>query len=211
MLAIETHHNAQPAIFVGTTAKVVHRLKIMHDDSPESPREWDNLGTMYCEHRRYTLGDEKADDIRVEDEDTGEVSMPDKGYTILPLYLYDHGGITMSTGRFSCPWDSGCVGYIYVSDKDAKENYGWKIITKKRREIIAKHLKAEVETYDQYLRGDVYGFWFESFAVYDDGREESLDDSDSCWGFYGSDPAENGIAEHLIVDLADCEITGAFD
>lgn len=211
MLAIETHHNAQPAIFVGTTAKVVHRLKIMHDTSPESPREWDNLGTMYCEHRRYELGDKKAQDISVYNYKTEQRETPDKGYTILPLYLYDHGGITMSTGRFSCPWDSGCVGYIYVSDDDVKNEYGWKIITKKRREIITKRLKAEVEVYDQYLTGDVYGFQFESFAVYEDGREESLDDSDSCWGFYGSDPATNGIAEHLTVDLKDCEITGAFD
>ena len=37
------------------------RLSIYLDESPESPREWDNLGTMVCAHRRYSLGDEKAD------------------------------------------------------------------------------------------------------------------------------------------------------
>lgn len=206
MLAIETHQNAQPAIFTGSMAKIENRLKIIQDNSPESPREWDNLGTMFCEHRRYNLGDKNAQDISVYNYKTEQRETPDKGYTVLPLYLYDHSGITMSTGRFSCPWDSGCVGYIYVSDKDAKENYGWKIITKKRREIIAKHLKAEVETYDQYLTGDVYGFEFESVAVYPDGREE-VQDTDSCWGFYGSDPEKNGMADHLIVDIKDCEVT----
>lgn len=33
---------------------------------------------------------------------------------ILPLYLYDHGGITIKTNPFSCPWDSGQVGWIYA-------------------------------------------------------------------------------------------------
>ena len=209
MMTVQVNTQTQPAIFQGAMAKIVHRLKIMHDDCPESPREWDNLGTMYCEHRRYNLGDKNADDIREYNDKTERDELPEKGYTILPLYLYDHGDITMSTGRFSCHWDSGCVGYIYVSDKDAKENYGWKIITKKRREIIIKHLKAEVETYDQYLTGDVYGFKYQSFAVYPDGTEEPQDDEDSCWGFFGHDPADNGIEDHLPVKLADCEVTRA--
>jgi len=170
----------------------MNTLTIVPDNDAESPRDWDNFGTMYCEHGRYNLGDKNADDIRIEDED---MSLPDKGYTILPLYLYDHGGITMSTGSFSCPWDSGCVGYIYVSDKDAKENYGWKIITKKRREKIIKHLMAEVETYDQFLTGDVYGFIL---------ADESGEELDSCFGFYGRDPAKNGMADHVV--LQDCEV-----
>ena len=36
------------------------------------------------------------------------------GMVILPLYLYDHSGITMNTCGFSCPWDSGQVGWIYA-------------------------------------------------------------------------------------------------
>jgi hypothetical protein len=35
-----------------------YRLEIAHDTDPESPREWDNLGTMVCWHNRYKLGDE---------------------------------------------------------------------------------------------------------------------------------------------------------
>jgi hypothetical protein len=34
----------------------------------------------------------------------------EKGTIIKGLFLYDHSGITISTGRFSCPWDSGQVG-----------------------------------------------------------------------------------------------------
>jgi hypothetical protein len=28
-------------------------------DEVDSPRDWDNLGTMACWHRRYNLGDEQ--------------------------------------------------------------------------------------------------------------------------------------------------------
>ena len=42
-------------------------------------------------------------------------------YVILPLYLYDHSGITISTGPFSCPWDSGQVGWI-KAPKDTFRN-----------------------------------------------------------------------------------------
>ena len=32
-------------------------IKVEQDDMTESPREWDNLGTMVCWHRNYDLGD----------------------------------------------------------------------------------------------------------------------------------------------------------
>ena len=44
-------------------------------------------------------------------------------YLMLPLYLYDHSGLAMSTESFSgraphAEWDSGQVGWIYVSKED---------------------------------------------------------------------------------------------
>ena len=38
-------------------------LSIYFDSCPTNPREWDNLGTMVCGHRRYDLGDEQAQSI----------------------------------------------------------------------------------------------------------------------------------------------------
>ena len=35
-----------------------YKLEIFDDLNPCSPREFDNLGTMVCFHRRYNLGDE---------------------------------------------------------------------------------------------------------------------------------------------------------
>ena len=104
------------------------------------------------------------------------VSKVDKHYIILPLYLYDHSGITMNTTGFSCQWDSGQVGYIYVSIADVKKEYNWKLLTKKRREQIEQYLKNEVSTYDDYLTGNVYGYII---------KDKDGEDVDSYWGFYG--------------------------
>jgi len=93
---------------------------------------------------------------------------------ILPLYLYDHSGITMSTSRFNDPWDSGQVGWIYVSHTDVEKEYG--TFNEESIEKAMKLLQGEVEYYDHYIRGDCYGF-----QLYKDDEE-----IDSCWGFIGS-------------------------
>lgn len=147
-------------------------VKIYSDDDRESPREWDNAGTMVCFHRRYTLGDKHSfadpDAFMEWWKDNG------KGGVLLPLYLYDHSGLSMSTGAFSCPWDSGQVGYIYATRETIVKEWG----ARRRRKKVEEYLRGEVETYDQYLTGDVYGYTVES----PDG-----DDLHSCWGFYGMD------------------------
>jgi len=171
-------------------------LKIIQDHDADSPREWDNLGIMYCEHSRYNLGDKNAEDPR---DENGNLR---KDILYLPLYLYDHSGITMRTTGFSCPWDSGRVGIIYVTKKKIKQENGWKVLTKARKEKILQYLKNEVETYDQYLTGDIYGYVVEETEEEDGSKNET----DSCWGFYGSDPATNGMADQLMLPLSEYEI-----
>ena len=110
---------------------------------------------------------------------------------VLPLFLYDHSGLSISTGEFSCPLDSGLVGVIYISHEKIRKEYQLAPGTELTPEILEKAkqgLEIEVETYDQYLTGDVWGF-----VVYDQLDQEI----DSCWGFYGDDPKKNGIMDHL--------------
>lgn len=108
-----------------------------------------------------------------------------QNYVILPLYLYDHGGITISTGKFSCPWDSGQVGYIYISIEQARKEWSSDTL----EEVISratKYLEGEVSEYDAYLRGDVVGCIAE---------DEEGDEIDSCWGYY---PDEKGNHDYAI-------------
>jgi hypothetical protein len=111
-------------------------------------------------------------------------------YVILPLYLMDHSGISISTGSFGCPWDSGQVGYIFCDNETIEKDFNGD------RELAHGALHGEVAVYDDYLTGNVYGFIVEES---DDGDEWK--EIDSCWGFFGSDVRTNGMADHLGAEL----------
>lgn len=157
------------------------KATIYVDDSAESPRSWDNMGTMACWHRKYNLGD-----VRPKESPTEwlKANAP-KGSVVLPLYLYDHSGITMSTGSFNDPWDSGQVGWIICTPEKIRKEYNVTRITQKLRAQVEQMLISEVKTYDHYLTGNVYGF-----SLSDDEGEMV----DSCAGFYGDDL--DGMIEH---------------
>ncbi len=184
------------------TTTVQRRVTIHPDEGQDSPRDWSNVGTMVCWHNRYNLGDEQEEGDSQEwlRNLAGErVDAPDpdlipnehvqrilnKHFIILSLYLYDHSGITMSTSSFSCPWDSGQVGWIYCTKEKGIEECGTE---EKAREC----LEAEVYVYDQYLRGDMYSFLCEEGTVCDKG-EVHWEVVESCSVFYGSNVEENGM------------------
>lgn len=115
----------------------------------------------------------------------------DQHYLMLPLYLYDHSGITMRTTPFNCRWDSGQVGWI-VCDK---EIINWEF--NGEMEKTKQALIDEVATYDMYLGGEVYGYIVEELV---EGEWIIID---SCCGFFGSDPKTNGMVEYFGEDLLD--------
>lgn len=182
-------------------------LKIVYDDSPESPREWDNLSKMICFHKRYDLGDEhsyNSNDYSGWEEMEQDIIKNEDVAVILPLYLYDHSGITIKVGSFSgllpqghAQFDSGQVGFVIVTKEAVKNEFGTKRVSKKQIEKAEKILLAEVETYDQYLRGDVYGFSLFEVEKCDKCNKEEEKLIDSCYGFFGNDFKTNGIAEHI--------------
>lgn len=162
-------------IYESKTLANGYTVKVVADTDPESPREWDNAGTVAILSRcRYTFGDE-----RLSHEELDRIAS-DKRNIVLPIYMYDHSGITINTTGFSCQWDSGQVGIIYISRKDAAKEWGNKICTQTVAERAREYLKGEIKTLDQYLTGSVYGY-----IVCDPEGEET----DSCWGFYG-EPSE---------------------
>jgi len=186
---------------------MANKLFIIREAYPTSPREWDNLGTMAYKHRNYNLGEERiSDPIEWLEEKLGLTPKNEYSnerleeleerffseFIALPLYLYDHSGITIATTPFGCRWDSGKVGYIYLSKAKAREEYGYKLITKTRREQLLSYLESEVKTYDQYITGDVYRF------VVEDEEGEHVD---SCGGFYGDDWENNGIKDNIDKEL----------
>jgi uncharacterized protein (DUF779 family) len=121
----------------------------------------------------------------------------DMGLVIKTLYLYDHSGITISTGPFGDKWDSGPVGYIYLTPKKIMENWSVTSLdapvhyphdntTETARVRAEEVLDGEVETYDQYLTGDVYSVTIET------PDEEVVE---ACGGHFGMEWAREAARE----------------
>ena len=177
-----------PAHFEQGVYVKYQKLKIYNDDDPQNPRtEWDNFGHMIAFHRRYTLGDE-GHGIDIGDFDGWDalekyLIKEKEAAIILPLYLFDHSGITINTTGFSCPWDSGQVGFTYVTRQEILDNWQEKRLTKDLKEKARSLLVAEVQNFDDYLTGNVYGYILE---------DENGNEIWSCWGYSG-DSAINQI------------------
>lgn len=138
-----------------------------------NPRDWDNLGHMVYAHRNYQLGDEQLTTSQINhirhlygegisgleawavEERDAEV--------ILTLFLYDHSMQSISTRSFvgrahHARWDSGPVGIIYATKEDILKEYSRKRMSKQLREKVEGVLRSEVEVFDSYIKGELYGF-----------------------------------------------------
>ena len=142
---------------------------------------------------------------------------------ILPLYMYEHSGVSMSTSHtypYNDQWDSRQCGWIYATREDYANVRGadpgpdW-------RDACTKELVSEVEEYNTYLTGDVYQVSIEKFVCpvenataeeiaqmakdnLEDGLYYHMEDSLGCC--YGDDGAAEGIA-----DLTDGAIGGEYE
>jgi len=179
-----------------------------------NPRGYDNLGTMVCWHPDYILGDFQIKDgggygavEAIYETDRGRsdfksmrhlyryVRLLAAGGVVLPLYLYDHSGISMRAGSpspFDNPtirrdhhghglgWDTSMVGYIYTTEDRIRELCG-DGAEYREPAWIANALEEEVEEYDLYLTGQVY-YWLV--------RDPDGDVVESCGGYLGHESAE---------------------
>lgn len=177
-------------------------VKVIPDDCPSNPLDNDNLGYMFCWHPRYTLGDEQfrqgdadgAQDMR----EVAEYLVRDrKALNLIPLYLYDHSGITISAGAAiegvptaeqvsaqgknpfdRAGWDTSMVGFIYATDESIE-------MTGAPREDIDRQLRNEVEDYAAYLEGNVWSFVAERRHC-DDRDCPHNEELETIGGFYDS-------------------------
>jgi hypothetical protein len=127
----------------------------------QNPREYDNLGSMVCYHRRYDLGDKdpylpghykpNTRDFSGWGEMRKYLEKVHDLATCLPVYMYEHRAVAVSTKPFSCRWDSGQIGFIFVSKEKLRKEYGVKRITASLVAKAVRILEAEVQEYNQYL------------------------------------------------------------
>ena len=183
-----------------TLERMGFTAEIIYDEDPMNPRvDFDNCFKMACWHRRYSLGDEQPKVSSAEHrmnvirKEFPKLEFDDlkkawnDNYIEYPLFLYDHSGITISTNSFSCPWDSGQVGFAYISFEKAKHESG-KSSKADIMEWAERMIQSEVEIYDQYLTGQVFGVTI---------KDRLGAEIDSCWGFFGLDTAKDE-ASHML-------------
>lgn len=166
-------------------------LEIVQDNDPENPVAEDHfISTLAMFHKRYTLGNQNHGIPLMKWEDM-ESHIWDKkdAAVVLPIYMYDHSGITIRHTPFSCPWDSGQVGFGYITKEQLRATWGWKYITKKRRELAEQELITEIKIYDKYLTGDVWGYVI---------KDEEGEEIDACWGIFGYEEASKMGNEALV-------------
>lgn len=202
------------------------RVSIYYDEDPcDSPRDWDTFCHMICEHRRYSLGDthsgaeselhQLCEKYNIDwegdwEKDNDEMSIPEmmkalsEYIVIRPISIYDHSGVAIFWGTsfpFDCGgWDTSNIGFGYCEESDVEQAGRNENQYPNWRDQAIAIMDGEMETYDKYIRGKVYGWkleerraptkelmetpeWDEFLSDY---WEENFgwEEIDSCWGCY---------------------------
>jgi len=189
-----------------------YRVRLEQDPDADSPREFSNTGIMVLSHRRYDLP--REGDLTAVIEDAFErggyrlasryLIVTGQALIVLPVFGYEHGSLHLSTGRhgvFADPWDSGLAGLIYADPESVREGWGDQVPD---MDTLAAALAAEVDEYDRWANGDVYGYIVERETVPCEhcGRGAGeWEHVDSCWGFIGAEYAEGAARDALRAEL----------
>lgn len=101
---------------------------------------------------------------------------------LVPIYMLDHSGIAYSTTPFCDSWDSGQVGWGYMSLAEARAEWG--VYGRSDADVLSAAraaIASDVRAYSAWVEGDVLS-----------GRVLSLDGEhdDACGGFYGYESDE---------------------
>lgn len=170
---------------IETFEHVDFTVEIYSDDDSGNPRtDYDNLGTIYMEHGGRSIQPEgnapdgivfnyaAYDDGEYPEDVEGKIAAHRRiKSVVLPVQYAYEGGVD------ECDEDDA-EGYIYVTRERVLEEYSSKILTKHLRERVETYLRGEIETYNQWATGDVYGYEI---------TDANGDDVESCWGLFGLD------------------------
>ncbi len=148
------------------------RLNILYDDCTESPREWSNVTKMLLFHKKYCFPNESqfsTDNYSSWEELKKAITKKWKPAYIAPVFMLDHSGLVFnieSFGGYNGRFDSGQIGFIVIRKREAKPY--------KNKTELEKIARNELNTYNCYINGEVFGYELRENDEYIDG----------CSGFY---------------------------
>lgn len=114
---------------------------------------------------------------------------------MLPIYMYSHGGSTINTTGFSCPWDSGQIGFIYVLKEEAEKFLGTTGDKEKDAENIYEMMRIDIHYWDLYIQGQVY-----YLDIVENGNEEEMD---SYGLLFGEEDVVSILESHLGIEMSE--------
>jgi hypothetical protein len=172
-------------------------IAILNRRSGLGDNQYDNLTQFYVE----LLNDYIPGDFDGDTEDYVEYLCKDskttkeankavieeikKFYVILPVFVLDHSGISISTRDFNDSWDSYIAGFIYVDNYKVMEVNDILLFDGNTVEDTERILNAEIEIYNNYVQGNVFGFILEEKATCQCCKHTEYNHINSCWRFYG--------------------------
>lgn len=160
-----------------------HVFRLFYDDYTENPRYWsDPAINMYCWHRRDMYGDRHdydTPDSLFETFEDGDIHLLIRGY--------DHGNMQIQlvepgespTWPYNDQWDSGWLGVMVCRRDRVKRDFGGDI------DAVKRAMYGEVEVYNAYLAGEVYGYAIERHETCKCCGHVSEEVVESCGGYYG--------------------------
>jgi len=173
-----------------------YKILIEQDEDAQNPyKEWDQLSDVTFWLRGYNLDstgkgqlDFESPEAVLKAYEAGEIVY------FQWIHAYIHSGITIRLDKSRYPfndvWDSGLAGVVYVTKEKARREWP-KLGGRTLWLACERAAKCEVETLDQYLTGQVYGY------VITHKKQEV----DSCWGFYGYDYCVQSAKEAVDDDI----------
>lgn len=202
-------------------------VSLFHDIDGGDPRDADNLGEMYAYYRGHELGDhplppdglpaipcpqcrnrqpasgncERCDGWGEVSPNVGEWLRSMNALAAMPLFVYDHGVLTVRGGRLvmlgeDCVhrtdtatvdrfpadaqgWDTSFVGFMVVTEERIQTLCG-EDPEHREADWLDSALKTELAEYDRYLRGEVYSYVVAGGTSFEE----------SCGGFIGLEYAK---------------------
>lgn len=105
-------------------------IEIENDEYIDIDMYKSELFDIYSKHKREDFNTRKLnlDDSNCQSwEDERLLLVKDNVLEVMwikPLYMLDHSGLTLSLSSFKNPWDSGQLGFLYVTKQNMKEYFG---------------------------------------------------------------------------------------
>ena len=163
-------------------------IEIYHSEIDESPNDWGNEDVFLVGfHRQFTVEREGFEidicrelaEVEEKSEEAKEIA---KKYHFFGLEAYIHSGVALALsneGNFvDRQWDVSQLGLVFVDKAETK--------SRAKAKKIAQGL---IETWNDYLSGNVYGYMVKEAEA-------------SCWGFYG-DYETSGILDEAKSEIDD--------